>query len=112
MLKAKRFASLRTLQSLSRGRRAVLKSSVTGRYHPGLIPAGPAQKKPAVRHAAQTIRDLRTCLRGYPPYMKVEVKRDVPVIAKTVGDLRSLSTWPPGLILNFPDPATVILRAS
>jgi hypothetical protein len=34
--------------------------------------------------------------------MKVEVKRDVPVIAKTVGDLRSLSTWPPGLILNFP----------
>jgi len=39
-----------------------------------------------------------------PPYMKVEVKRDVPVVAKTVGDLRSLSTWPPGLILNFPRP--------
>ena len=37
-----------------------------------------------------------------PPYMKVEVKRDVPVVAKTVGDLRSLCTWPPGLILNFP----------
>ena len=40
--------------------------------------------------------------------MKVEVKRDVPVVAKTVADLRSLSTWPPGLILTFPDPATVI----
>jgi hypothetical protein len=36
--------------------------------------------------------------------MKVEVKRDVPVVAKTVGDLRSLSTWPPGLVLNFPRP--------
>jgi len=57
-----------------------------------------------VRCARQTIWDLRTCLRGYPPYMKVEVKRDVPVVAKTVGDLRSLSTWPRGLILNFPMP--------
>jgi hypothetical protein len=36
--------------------------------------------------------------------MKVEVKRDVPVIAKTVADLRSLATWPPGLILSLPLP--------
>jgi hypothetical protein len=36
--------------------------------------------------------------------MKVEVKPDIPVVAKTVGDLRSLSTWPPGLILHFPRP--------
>ena len=35
-----------------------------------------------------------------PADMKVEVKRDVPVIAKTVADLRSLA----GLILNFPRP--------
>ena len=27
---------------------------------------------------------------------------DVPVIAKTVADLFSLSAWPPGLILDFP----------
>ena len=47
----------------------------------------PAQRKPAVRCAPQTIQDLQTCLRGYPPYVKVEVKRDVPVVAKTVGDL-------------------------
>ena len=39
---------------------------------------------------------------GYPPYMKVEIGGDVPVIAKTVADLFSLSAWPPGLILNFP----------
>ena len=56
-----------------------------------------------MRYAPQTIQDLRTC-RGYPPYMKVEVERDVPVLAKTVADLRSLSTWPPGLVLNFPQP--------
>ena len=51
-------------------------------------------------------------LHGYPPYMKVQVRGDIPVIAKTVADLCSLSTWPPGLILNFPQPATVIPRAS
>jgi hypothetical protein len=36
--------------------------------------------------------------------MKVEVKRDVPVVAKTVGELRSLSTWPPGFFLSLPLP--------
>ena len=46
------------------------------------------------------------------PYMKVQVRGDIPVIAKTVADLCSLSTWPPGLILNFPQPATVVPRAS
>jgi len=34
--------------------------------------------------------------------MKVEVKCDVPVVAETVVDLRSLST--PGLISNFRSP--------
>ena len=55
---------------------------------------------------------LAGALHGYPPYMKVQVRGDIPVIAKTVADLCSLSTWPPGLILNFPQPATVIPRAS
>jgi hypothetical protein len=36
--------------------------------------------------------------------MKVEVKRDVPVVAKTVADLRSLPTRPPGLVLSLPLP--------
>jgi hypothetical protein len=55
-----------------------------------------------VRHAPETIQDVRKCLHGYPPHMKVEIRGDVPVIAKTVADLFSLSAWPPGLILNFP----------
>ena len=41
---------------------------------------------------------------GYPPYMKIQVRGDIPVIVRTVADLCSLSTWPPGLILNFPQP--------
>jgi hypothetical protein len=36
--------------------------------------------------------------------MKVEVRDGVPVVAKTVADLRSLLAWPSGLVLNFPRP--------
>jgi hypothetical protein len=34
--------------------------------------------------------------------MNVEVKRDVPLVAETVAELRALSTWPPGLVLIVP----------
>jgi hypothetical protein len=34
-----------------------------------------------------------------PDEMEVEVDRGIPLVAKTVADLRSLSPWPPGLIL-------------
>jgi hypothetical protein len=57
-----------------------------------------------VRHTPEDIEGVRACLHGYPSDMKVEVKPGVPVVAKTVADLRSLSTWPPGLVLNFPQP--------
>ena len=50
------------------------------------------------------IAEVRARLHGYPPYMEVEVRGDIPVIAKTVADLCSLPAWPPGLILNFPQP--------
>jgi hypothetical protein len=62
------------------------------------------QRNPIVRHTPEDIESVRACLHGYPGDMKVEVKPGVPVVAKTVADLRSLSTWPPGLILNFPRP--------
>jgi len=57
-----------------------------------------------MQHVAEDIAEVRACLHGYPPYMKVEVRGDIPVVAKTVADLCSLSTWPSGLILNFPGP--------
>ena len=56
-----------------------------------------------MRYKPETIDEVRTCL-DCPDYMKVEVKGDAPVAAKTVADLRSLATWPSGLILNFPRP--------
>ncbi len=55
-----------------------------------------------MRHTPEDIGGVRACLRRYPGYMKVEVRPGIPVVAKTVADLRALSTWPPGLALNFP----------
>ena len=40
-----------------------------------------------MRHTPEDIAEVRACLHGYPPYMKVEVRGDIPVIAKTVADL-------------------------
>ena len=65
---------------------------------------GQRKGNPLVRHKPENIDGVRACLDGYPGDTKVEVKSGVPVVAKTVADLRSLSTWPPGLILNFPRP--------
>ena len=42
--------------------------------------------EPAVRHTPEDIAEGE-CLHGYPPYMKVEVRGDIPVVAKTVADL-------------------------
>jgi hypothetical protein len=39
----------------------------------------------------QDIAEVRACLHGYPPYMKVQVRGDIPVIVRTVADLCSLS---------------------
>ena len=54
-----------------------------------------------MRYEPETIDEVRTCL-DCPDYMKVEVKGDAPVAAKTVADLRSLSTWPHRLGLEPP----------
>ncbi len=57
-----------------------------------------------MRHKPATMEEVRKCLDYCPADMKVDVKSDVPLVAKTVGDLCSLSSWQPGLTLNFPSP--------
>jgi hypothetical protein len=57
-----------------------------------------------VRYKPKTIDEVKKYLDHCPDYMKVEVKRDVPVVAETVANLRSLSTWPTGLVLSLPLP--------
>ena len=55
-----------------------------------------------MRHKPATIAEVRQCLDYCPADMKVDVKSDVPLVAKTVVELCSLSSWHPGLTLSFP----------
>ena len=54
-----------------------------------------------MRHAANTIEDVKRVLLGYRDNMRVEIETDVPLSAKTVADLRALCTWPDGLVLDI-----------
>ena len=54
-----------------------------------------------MRHAANTIEDVKRVLLGYRDNMRVEIEIDVPLSAKTVADLRALPTWPGGLVLDI-----------
>jgi hypothetical protein len=55
-----------------------------------------------MRYRPNITDELRTCLGSCPAEMQVEVERGVPVTADTVAELRSLSAWPPGLVLCIP----------
>jgi hypothetical protein len=62
------------------------------------------------RYGPQTIGMLRICLGGCPDDMEVEVKLGVPLVAKTVAELRALNAWSPdwALIVPYPAPRSVV----
>jgi hypothetical protein len=45
--------------------------------------------------------DMKKLLLGYRDNMRVELESRVAVTAKTVADLRALTTWPEGLVLDI-----------
>jgi hypothetical protein len=56
-----------------------------------------------MRYSPKTMDEVRRCLGGCPGEMPVEVEDGIPVKAKSVTDLRSLSSWPPGnWVLDVP----------
>jgi hypothetical protein len=66
-----------------------------------------------VRHSANTVEDMKKLLLGYRDNMRVEIESGVAVTAKTVADLRALTTWPEGLVLDIHvdlDPRLRIVR--
>ena len=69
--------------------------------------------RPDVRHPANTIEDMRKVLVGYRGNMRVEIESGIAVTAKTVADLRALSAWPDGLVLDIHvdlDPRLSVVR--
>ena len=66
-----------------------------------------------MRHAANTIEDVKRVLLGYRDNMRVEIESGIAVTAKTVADLRALATWPEGLIIDIHvdlDPRLSVVR--
>ena len=56
---------------------------------------------------------MQKLLLGYRDNMRVEVETGVAIAAKTVADLRTLPTWPEGLVLNIHvdlDPRLSVVR--
>jgi hypothetical protein len=56
---------------------------------------------------------MKKLLLGYRDNMRVEIESGVAVTAKTVADLRAVSTWPDGLVLNINvdlDPRLSVVR--
>ena len=54
-----------------------------------------------MRYAANTIDDMKKLLLGYRENMRVEIESGVAVTAKTVANLRALTFWPEGLVLDI-----------
>jgi hypothetical protein len=52
------------------------------------------------RYTPRNMDELRTCLGNCPFDMPVEIERCVPISARIVIELRSLPSWPGGLVLH------------
>jgi hypothetical protein len=66
-----------------------------------------------VRYSGNTIEEMQKLLLGYRDNMRVEIGTGVAITVKTVADLRALSTWPEGLVLNIHidlDPRLSVVR--
>jgi len=55
-----------------------------------------------MRYKPKNIAALHIALGGLPAKMRVEVDRSIGVSAKTVGELRKLTTWPENLVITTP----------
>jgi hypothetical protein len=52
------------------------------------------------KYSVETIEAMQKHLVSYRDNLRVEVEAGVPVVARTVAELRSLSTWPGRLVLD------------
>jgi hypothetical protein len=70
-----------------------------------------------MQYKPKSITALQVALGGLPDAMHVEADRDVGVSAKTVGELRRMSTWPDNLVITtpqerYPESAIRVSKAS
>ncbi len=56
-----------------------------------------------MRYKPKSVPALHIALGGLPEKMRVEAEPDTHLLAKTVGQLRKLDTWPDNLVLSVPE---------
>jgi hypothetical protein len=52
------------------------------------------------RYSVETIEAMQKLLVGYRDNLRVEVESGIPIVARTVAELRTLATWPGRLVLD------------
>jgi len=52
------------------------------------------------RYTVETVEAMQKLLLSYRDNLRVEVEPGIPVAARTVAELRALSTWPGRLVLD------------
>ena len=52
------------------------------------------------QYSVETIEAMQKHLLGYCDNLRVEVELGIPIVARTVAELRALSTWPGPLVLD------------
>jgi hypothetical protein len=55
-----------------------------------------------MRYKPKSIAALHIALGGLPDKMRVEVDPEIGVSARTVGELRKVTTWPENLVITTP----------
>ena len=55
-----------------------------------------------MRYKPRSIAAFHVALGGLPAAMRVEVDQSIGVSAKTVGELRKVTTWPENLVITTP----------
>jgi hypothetical protein len=55
-----------------------------------------------MRYKAKNVAALQVALAGLPDRMRVEADPDIGITAKTVGELRKVTTWPEGCVVATP----------
>lgn len=64
-----------------------------------------------MRYKAKSVAALQTLLGSWPDRMRVEIDPGLGVSARTVGELRKVTTWPENLAITTPpapDPGSAI----
>ena len=52
------------------------------------------------RYSVETIEAMQKLLVGYRDNLRVEVESGIPIVARTVAELRTIPTWPGRLVLD------------